>query len=246
MLDIEYYLAYYPGRIAFFHEPVAHYYGIPILSCDHSATDAYTIKESHPTWPYHQFIADYLAYVWKKQLDMLCLLHREEPKFHVPMYIIPPLMPSLAQFHVAFEYCTKPRTMIHALNDISSDISSKISIERNNTWYFGDYENKHKFGWYVDSVNGGMISFPINVGAVSPPHVGLGYMRSYGDMGTVPVTITQQPTRIDHEAKITTGLHIEITGNSSARVSMSEETPVCLDHLSFERVKSHGIRWNMG
>lgn len=199
------------------HADVLEYYSIPTLNFDLSSTPEFRISDRHPTWPWHQFIADFMAFTFKNEYFKSCGNHVKSP---IKMY--EHLRGALSEF------CVNPFTLIRADHPGSfKDIP--ITSEPEGAWTFGeDVVGNGKMGWHIDDIKGGKISFKINVDMyfkyLNASVIGIGYLKSYEGMGTVKVYTNNNKDRF---------IYINGTNdNSENRVSMVYSVRACVPKQS--------------
>jgi hypothetical protein len=198
------------------HSPVVDYYSLPSLNFFTAGDDEFLIKEPHPFWYFHQIVSDYMAYVWRRQMELTCQMISEEAKegangendnevaiSHRPAEL-PPRMPSLSRYTGYFQTCPKPSTVLKAeyfnlhsrneefkFNRIMAVVVAPFQSNRvhllnaslnHHNWQIQGEEDK-KWGWYIDSLIGGQISFRIQIPNVRHAMIDVGYLRSWNRAG---------------------------------------------------------------
>mmetsp|Transcript_26942 Transcript_26942/g.27173 ORF Transcript_26942/g.27173 Transcript_26942/m.27173 type:complete len:605 (+) Transcript_26942:52-1866(+) len=203
-------------------------------------------KLIHPAWPYHKLIGNFLIAAWKVQYDRLCdenyilktsydplsasppsvsvsvSSSSEEKKKHLfnsmhSKYTLPP--PTFKDQLTMFDtFCVHPTESIHADNleqyvfyrDSGTNSSSS-------NWKLGeDMVGNNKPGWWIDDVSGGNITFRLHM-LFPHPVIGLGYLRSYENMGRVRIHVDDQ----EDETVMINAL------DSSRRVSVTAYQRLC-------------------
>lgn len=136
--DIEY--------VSNLHKPVTSYYHLPTINYNNSTLPDFAIVWVHPFWPYHQFISDLMAYVWKKQAEKLCHLYTtamtSNYMFNITnMTLLPPPIPQYEHYRSSISFCVNPKTiypfnerlsMNKTMNDPDVNASSHIYIYNRN------------------------------------------------------------------------------------------------------------------
>lgn len=169
------------------HSEVVRYYNIPTLVYDLSTLRAFAVTERHPPWPWHQFIADYLAWTWKYESLKVCGYHLKKP---IEKYAY--------LRNMLNDFCVQPNTLYRADHPASFE---KAFILTDNKWKYGeDIKGGGKFGWYIDDLIGGKITFTINIDYIlkintKTTTIGIGYLKSYEGMGIVKVYTNEDTNR---------------------------------------------------
>ena len=168
------------------HLDVLKYYQIPTLNYDMSASDIFLIGERHPAWPYHQMIADFMAYVWKNEASKACGY-----QIRPPIGRLQHLRQQLTQF------CMNPLSLYRAKFPRSfHDVNIQST---NDAWKL--YEDvAGKPGWIVESHESSTISFPIKIDQQRHLVHGyavmaVSYLKSYDGMGAAKVYINDDKSR---------------------------------------------------
>jgi hypothetical protein len=104
-----------------------------------------------------------------------------------------------------------------------------------NIWSFQDFQDRHKYGFYINSAVGGNISFRVNL---APPHlnrapsIAIGYLQSHSGFGVVRVTVTKNPFDESYADKLARGLFMLLNGTGSdPSVSVTNLVRLCTNKV---------------
>lgn len=220
------------------HEKVLAYYRVPTIRYDEASISITKAYHQHLPWPYHQLIANFLAYFWSTEARASCQAKASHNHHHShefrhdkrPKLMHRPPMPELVPLHPFISpECVHPLTGLRAESPLGDKeewkhslvhiISPSVTDTATITWRFGeDKTGTHKLGWYIDSLTGGAIKFTIKISNANPKVV-IGYLQSYECRGVVRAFLEDDPT--DFQL-------INSTGSSGVRTSQTYPHQLCL------------------
>jgi len=191
-----------------FHGPVMAHYQVPSLSWKQASISLKATAQGHPPWPWHQLVADWLAYTWTRLAEHACegaaaaaeVAEALSPELHdhdLSGHNLPP--PRWATGD-STGYCGSPLTFIdaratHAISSGGSVGGVPVAEVVRGNWTFGeDAPNNGKKGWWIDDPLGGAIAFRVNISVGTPHTGGLGYLSSWHpSSGVARVSIATDP-----------------------------------------------------
>ena len=149
---------------------------------------------SHPSWIYHQVLADFLRYAWKFQRSAVCAASNSKSSLSAVnsnSYKLPPLIPSFNRT-VLSAYCISTISRCTP----SSVVNASVHVDVGSGWVLGeDRKGNKKAGWWVNSPDGGAITFTIDA-YESGSVIIMSYLSSYSDdMGSVTVFADGDPSK---------------------------------------------------
>ena len=183
------------------HQTVMEHYQVPAISWQRSGGHTKFNIMGHPSWPWHQFIADWLAYTWSRLADHSC---RDHPSQEFPLDLPAPKWAT----GDSTGFCSDPLTFIDAkavsLNvsrgggSASAPVTSTtvpVAKKVEGNWTFGeDHPSNGKPGWWMDDPAGGKIVFEVSMSKTGSHTGGIGYLSSWHpSMGAAWVSLEGDP-----------------------------------------------------
>lgn len=230
------------------HDEVLSYYGIPTISWERSAgfLNIFPALERHPSWPWHQAVADWLAFTWTRlaqhaftaaaaaastsTLGTSSSQQQAHPppavgggrdsRYAATIDLPPPKWKDI-------DSCTTPVTFLDSGSappnlDKAGNILPLTRGDRG-PWAFGeDHPGNGKMAWWADAPLGGVLTFPVRT-ARHPPAIGVGYLSSWDpSMGSARFSLVGDPT----------GWSVVINASRSSmesKISVSDYQRLCVD-----------------
>ena len=211
------------------HAEVLNHYRVPTLAWQTAAghLGVAPAGEVHPAWPWHQLMADWLAYAWARLAKHACSTRSQLTGAFVGL---PPRkwVPRSAS-------CSRPRSFLLAralpLPDSSVATATPLPKTVNSTgnWNFSE-DAPGKLAWWIDSASGGSIVFPVNI-SNDAPKIGMGFLSSWNpSMGAVQVSVLGDPP----------GVFAVVNGsNSQGHISIPVYQELCAMRTSKDDGAAH-------
>jgi hypothetical protein len=167
------------------HSLVARHYGVPILSIEKNVVSPdFTLHARHPPWPWHQLLADVLAYAWRHQA---CAGGGNAigSTDDIPGSLPTPLS-ELTVRRAGMEFCeSEPLTFIRS-DGVKKTRAKQLGTEvvrATPHWRHGPDREGSRPGWWANASAGGEIVFDVTVNENHPVIV-IGFLTSYENMGS--------------------------------------------------------------
>jgi len=223
------------------HKDVLEYYRIPSISWKLSAgfLKVPPAIDRHPSWPWHQLVADWIAFTWTHLARHACIANPGlEASPHPDILEI--LSPRWANEDDS-AVCVNPVTYLDAGNQTAAGRPVVMPEEEVGPWRLSeDREGNGKMAWWADSPDGGSITFPIHT-ARFPPKIGVSFLASWDPaMGSARFSIVGDPA----------GWFMVINASRPAvgtdRISVSEYARLCVPSSALTREQTWDQFHNQG
>ena len=211
------------------HSWVARHYALPIPLT--RLTVRFSTDERHPPWPWHQLIAEQLAFMWRvTECDPAPPLSEgENSTVEASASALPLPIKELATERAELEFCTRPLTSMDA-GEIFARINKKmdrttlgVGVSGTSEWSLSSDRDaqgqpRGRPGWWADTNTSAKISFVVQVNEAHPI-VTIAYLTSFERMGRARVFVDG-----DRE-----GAMVIDANETSGRYSLVRVREVCFD-----------------